>query len=439
MHESERRTLVSKESTLRCSRRYEMKFVRKIKDESGQAMILTLLCMTCLLGFVGFAVDIGTLLRAKRNLQIAADSAAIAGAAELNYGDMTTAGQAAAAQNGVVIGTNGGAVAINTPPTYGAYAGKTGGYVEAIVSQNQPTFFMRVFKIGSETVAARAVAWNGGSSNGCVYVCNPSASGAMSLQGSFDVSAPKCGVIVDSNNSDALQFTGAGGTLTAGSIGVVGSDGGQTGDSTPAPVTGIAPVSCPFGTLVFPDPTTMTCTTPAGGNLTGPISAGCYSAPPLSNGGMGTLNISNATLGAGTYVFEGNVNLSGSITSGAGGTTLDIYNGALSEGTAATNLNLVAPAPGSGPYGGIAIMQPPANTNTIMFEFGDSTGTIDGIIYAPTAQLFLHDSGGDKSGGISLITDLIVGTLNDQTGTLSITNYSTTVGDSPLTKIALVE
>ncbi len=422
-----------------------MKLATKLKDESGQAMVLTLLCMACLLGFVGFAADVGTLFHAKRNLQIAADSAAIAGAAELNYGDMTAAGQAAAAQNGVIIGTNGGTVAVNSPPTEGAYVGQAG-YVEAIVSQNQPTFFMKVFNIGSQTVAARAVAWNGGSSNGCVYVCNPSAVGAMSLQGSFDVSAPSCGVIVDSNNTDALQFTGAGGTLTAGSVGVVGGDGGQTGDSTPAPVLGIAPVSCPLGGLVFPDPTTMTCTTPNGGNLTGPISAGCYSAPPLSTG-LGTLNISNATLGAGTYVFEGNVNLSGSITSAAGGTTLDIYNGALSEGTAATNLDLVAPPPCAagtlppcgGSYGGIAIMQPPANTNTITFEFGDSTGTIDGIIYAPTAQLFLHDSGGDKSGGISLITDLIVGTLNDQTGTLSITNYSTTVGTSPLTKIALVE
>ena len=56
-------------------------------------MILTLLCMTCLLGFVAFAADVGTLLHAKRNLQIAADSAAIAGAAELNYGDMTAAGR----------------------------------------------------------------------------------------------------------------------------------------------------------------------------------------------------------------------------------------------------------------------------------------------------------------------------------------------------------
>jgi Flp pilus assembly protein TadG len=421
-----------------------MKLASKLKEESGQAMVLTLLCMICLLGFVGFAADVGTLFHAKRNLQIAADSAAIAGAAELNYGDMTAAADAAAAQNGVTVGTNGGAVAVNSPPTEGAYVGQAG-YVEAIVSQNQPTFFMKVFNIGSQTVAARAVAWNGGSSNGCVYVCNPSAVGAMTLQGSFDVSAPKCGVIVDSNNPDALQFTGGGGTLTAGSVGVVGGDGGQTGDSTPAPVTGIAQQTCPLSNIVFPDPTTMTCTTPPGGNLTGPISAGCYSAPAVSKG-LGTLNISNVTLGAGTYVLEGNVTLNGSITSAAGGTTLDIYNGALSEGTAATNINLTAPAPcanGASPcggsYGGIAIMQPPSNTNTITFEFGDSTGTIDGIIYAPTAQLFLHDSGGDKSGGISLITDLIVGTLYDQTGTLSITSYSTTVGNSPLTKIALVE
>jgi hypothetical protein len=413
-----------------------MKFARKLKDESGQSMILTVLCLGCLMGFVALAADIGTLLHAKRNLQITADSAAIAGAAELNYGDMTAAGDAAAAQNGVIIGTQGGAVAINTPPTEGAYAGQAG-YVEAIVSQTQPTFFMKVFKIGSQAVGARAVAWNGGSSNGCVYVCDPSAQDAMQLQGSFEVSAPKCGVIVDSNNADALQFTGKGGSLTAGSIGVVGGDGGQTGDSTPAPVTGIAQQTCPLSGLVFPDPTTMTCTTPTGGNLTGPITAGCYSAPAGKNGALGTLNISNATLGAGTYVFEGNVNLNGNITSAAGGTTLDIYNGALSEGTAATNLNLVAPT--SGAYSGIAIMQPVSNTNTITFEFGNSTGTIDGIIYAPTAQLYLHDSGGDKSGGINLITDLIVGQLNDQTADLSITNYSTTVGGSPLTKIALVE
>jgi Flp pilus assembly protein TadG len=410
-----------------------MKFARKLKDESGQAMILTLLSMTVLLGFVGFAADVGTLLRAKRNLQIAADSAAVAGAAELNYGNMTAAAQAAAAQNGVVIGTNGGAVAVSTPPSYGAYAGQAG-YVEAIVSQTQPTFFMNVFNIASQTVTARAVAYNGSTSNGCVYVLSSNGSPALELQGSSTLTAPNCGVIVDSNNPNALHFTGSKASLTAGSVGVVGGDGGQTGDSTPAPVLGIAPESDPLGNVVPPTPTG--CTTPPG-TLTGTISPGCYSAAAGKKGALGTVTLSNVTLNSGTYVFEGNVSLNGTVSTAAGGgTTLDIVNGALTEGTG-TVLDLVAPT--SGTYNGIAIMQPSSNANPLTFDKGSSSGLIDGIIYAPSAELFLQDSGGDKNGGLQLITDLIVGTLDNQTANLTITNYSQTVSNSPLTKVALVE
>jgi hypothetical protein len=387
--------------------------------------------MTCLLGFVGFAADVGTLFFAKRNVQIAADSAAIAGAAELNYGGMTAAADAAAAQNGVVIGVNGGAVSVNSPPTQGAYAGLSGGYVEAIVSQREPTFFMKIFNLSAQTVSARAVAYNGGSGNICVYILNDSTNAAMDLKGSFDVSAPKCGVMIDSNSSSALNITGGGGTLIAGSVGVTGGISGKTGDVTPTPVTGIAQVSDPYASLVAPTPTG--CITPSRGTLTGTVSAGCYSAPD-----GGTLTISDATLNAGTYVLEGNVNLTGSVTSGAGGTTLDIVNGALTEGTN-TVLNLVAPLPGTGQYGGIAIMQPAPNANPMLFDFGSSSGTIDGIIYAPEAALMLHDSGGDKGGGLQLITDLIVNTLDDQTATLGITSYSQTVPNSPLSKVALVE
>ena len=409
-----------------------MKMLRKLKNESGQAMVLTLLSMTALLGFVGFATDVGVLLREKRNMQTAADSAAIAAAQELNYGDMTAAANGAAAQNGVTIGTNGGTVTVNSPPKSGAYAGLNG-YAEAIVSQNQSTTFMNVFNFASMNVAARAVATNSGSASCCVCVLSQSAPDAMDLQGSFDVTAPACGVMVDSNATDALQFTGGGGSLTAGSVGVVGGDGGQTGDSTPAPVTNIAQFSDPLGTVVAPNPSTMTCTTPVGGILTGTISAGCYSAPA-----GGAITLDNATLNSGTYVFTGNVVLQGNVeTVQGGGTTLDIATGALSESTAGTYLDLVAPT--SGPYNGIAIMEPAPNTNLMLFDFGYSSGLIDGIIYAPDAELELHDSGGDKVGGLQLITDLIVGTLYDQTATLSITNYSSTVTTSPLTRVALVE
>ena len=114
-------------------------------------------------------------------------------------------------------------------------------------------------------VSARAVAGSPGASNSCVYILDPTASDAMELQGSFDVTAPNCGVVADSNASDALQLTGGGGTLTAGSVSVVGGDGGQTGDSTPAPVTGATPVSDPLN-ITGPNTTNGGCTTGTGGN-----------------------------------------------------------------------------------------------------------------------------------------------------------------------------
>src|ERR1017187_3129526 len=130
--------------------------MKRLGDDSGQVAILTILCLTCLLGFVAFAVDVGLLLRAKRVEQTAADSAVMAAAAEFSYGDMLTAAQADAVQNGVPAS----AVTVNGPPTgpkYGPNAGN-GSYVEVIISQSQPTFFMNMFGRSAMTVGARAVA-----------------------------------------------------------------------------------------------------------------------------------------------------------------------------------------------------------------------------------------------------------------------------------------
>ena len=135
-----------------------------LRDESGQTLIFVALSMTFILGVVGMATDVGTLLHDKRNLQIAADSAAIAGAVEENINpaaaNVQAAGQRAATQNGITNGSNGAVVTINTPPASGPHAGAAG-YVEAIVTQTEPVFFMKLFSFTSMNVAARAVAFNG--------------------------------------------------------------------------------------------------------------------------------------------------------------------------------------------------------------------------------------------------------------------------------------
>ena len=112
-----------------------------LKDESGQVVIFTVLCMTVLLGLVAFAADVGTLLYAKRTIQSAADSAAIAGAAEINYYtiDKTTvaaSAQKSAKSNGFTNGSGGATVTVNylPGPATGPYAGNPA-YVEVIVSR----------------------------------------------------------------------------------------------------------------------------------------------------------------------------------------------------------------------------------------------------------------------------------------------------------------
>ena len=66
------------------------------KDEAGQVLVMTALSMTVLVGFLALAIDVGMLFRAKRNMQIAADAAAIAGALDYKYNGSITSAQTAA-------------------------------------------------------------------------------------------------------------------------------------------------------------------------------------------------------------------------------------------------------------------------------------------------------------------------------------------------------
>src|SRR5579872_7164710 len=79
--------------------------LKRMKDESGQVMMLTILSMVVLMGFMAMAVDVGTMYNTKRRVQTAADAAAIAAAVNYNFGGTTgsaaTAAGTAAGNNGI--------------------------------------------------------------------------------------------------------------------------------------------------------------------------------------------------------------------------------------------------------------------------------------------------------------------------------------------------
>ena len=125
----------------------------RIRDERGQAMMLTAVFMAVLLGMAGLVLDVGSWYRAQRATQAAADAAALAGAQALPYrsGDAYTWANQYAVKNG------GGLADITFDGRY--VANDT---ISVSLEREAPGFFARLFDIDKVKVRARASAraWN---------------------------------------------------------------------------------------------------------------------------------------------------------------------------------------------------------------------------------------------------------------------------------------
>jgi len=396
--------------------------LKKWKDESGQALVMSALCMACLFGFVALATDVGVLLREKRLAQIAADAGAIAGAGEYNYGGAAAAARAATLQNGFTNGSNGATVTVNSPPQSGPHTSATpNGYVEVIVQQVQPALFRGYLGLGSITVAARAVAYANGATNGCIYTLGNSGAD-LSMTGNANIQVTTCGLIDNSSSSNALSLNGNV-TLDAQSIGIVGGVS-KNGNITlsPTPVTGVVPTSDPLAFLSAPTvPGTCNADPNLVGNVTQTLAAGCYSGI-TANGNI------NLTLSSGLYIINGPLNLTGNVTLSGTGVTLDLLGGTSIPGNVGLNLT----APTSGTYNGVIIFQPLTNTNALQLT-GNSGSIFEGIVYAPGAAVTLTGNSGS-----TLYADFVSQSLT-LVGNASLNSYASINGNSVLSAVRLVE
>jgi hypothetical protein len=394
---------------------------KKWKDESGQALVMSALCMACVFGFVALATDVGVLLREKRLAQIAADAGAIAGAGEYNYGGASTAATNAATANGFTTG-GGTTVTVNSPPKNGPHtSGSPNGYIEVIVQQVQPALFRGYLGLGSITVAARAVANANGSTNGCIYTLGVSGPD-ISMNGNATVQVTTCGIIDNSSSSNALSMSGNV-TLDAQSIGIVGGVS-QNGNITlsPTPVTGVVPTSDPLAFLTAPTVPSPCSPDPGlGGSGTQTLTPGCYT-------GLSASGNVNLTLSPGLYVINGALSLGGNVTLTGTGVTLDLLGSSSFPGNATLNLT----APTSGTYNGVVIFQPSTNTNSISLV-GNSGSTLKGIVYAPGAAVTLTGNSGS-----TIYTDFVAKSLS-LVGNASFNSYASINGNSVLHAVRLVE
>jgi Flp pilus assembly protein TadG len=429
--------------------------MKKSSGENGQTLISAALSATVLLGFIAFATDVGVLFHQKRQLQTAADAAAIAAATEaLAEGNPSTTStvsagvyQAAendASDNGSTPGTSNGSLntangitlevttgSNNTVPAF-----QSAGYFQATINETNPTLFIGAFMglIGNSsysgmTVGATAIASDTITSNGCVYVTDPGLAAVPAVEegGSSSLDAPACDVIVNGNidfNSGAASIT-AQNVIASGTISTMQS--GWTEDA-PTPPDPLAYLSTPaYQPTLTTTGGTTTCAAPPGSGLTN-----CsYDAT--------TINASNTM-----YYFDKSPSITGTVT-GSGdviylagtSTYLDLDTNSavtLTPPTSGILANVVIDAPfitgtGNGCKSGKGNNRD--NPGEIYVDFGSSSTTLNGIVYAPNAEIF----GQDQGSSTSIKLDLVVGDICMQSATFQVGGYS---ANNPITRVGLV-
>ena len=396
--------------------------MRQLRDESGQSLVAFAVIMGLIsLGFLAFALDVGTLFRAKRVAQSAADAAAMAAAEELAAGD-TSNEQAAA--NGVAtlngfntsLATHPAVVTLSTPSS-GNFTGST--YVQATVSMPIHTIFLGAFKSSMAYTSVSATSIAGGAQSSSTCVCLEGTSGTtLNMSNDSKLTASSCGVVDNSSSAGAIEAVGSA-AVNALSIGTVSTNwdnstyinnGGSVTSSTI--VQGITNTCAPTMPTA---PTYGSCSADPGGAYGtytwGPSSASgvvCYTGLTVgANGSTCTLNPGTYVISSGELHFEsganGKSNLGGQgvffyLT---GTASLVIDNGA--------NVNLVAggmnesgggTAPTVGSYNGILFYQTAADTAAVSIQGGSST-FINGNLYAPGGAISLaNGSSATVEGGI---------------------------------------
>ncbi|HEV2425032.1 MAG TPA: pilus assembly protein TadG-related protein [Terriglobia bacterium] len=394
------------------------------RGNSGQALAVTCLAMSVLMGATGLAVDMGYLRYTQRRMQTAADAAALTAAAELNYGDYVSAGLADAAANGFTNGANNVTVAVNSPPTEGAYAGQSN-YAEVIVTDSVPTFFMKMLGINSEQVSARAVGHYNSSTN-CVYALSPNATNAIHINGTVSFTA-QCGVVDDSNASPALLMDGASGSLSATSIAISGSyTNNGSGLLSPTPTTSAPPQSDPLAYLSAPPVGTCTYSSAQNFNSSASLTQGVYC------GGISVGGNANVNFASGTYVINGGqLSFGGSSTITGSNVMFYLTGGASLSISGGTTVTLSAPT--SGTYSGILFFQDRTDSSAASFQGGNSMNLTGGL-YFPDAALEFKGNNSSSAYGIIVASTLLFdgnSTIND--------NYSSLSNGSPIKSATLAE
>jgi Flp pilus assembly protein TadG len=365
-------------------------------DRRGVTAVITAIALATLIGFCGLAVDVVMWEVNQRDLQGAADQAALAAATAFrNAGETGALGDSTTAQNAAyatAIRSGYPAASVTVAAYNNATTCTSDGCLEVTITQQQPQYFTALF-LSSFTASATAVGTCSGCGNGsydltssgggaCVMALDPSGSGVITASGNPTLSLNGCNLQNNSPNTNATIMNGGAVIEGCSTTNACGSKAFLAQPDTPSGSIDIPIVN---NAAAAPDPYAgLTPPTPAGSCIAS------FPANPVPSGTYCPGNINNQSVAFATgavIIITGGLSTKGNSTLAGTGVTLYVTGG----GSINANSTISISAPSTGAYAGLAVW---FGDNSGVTWDGANSSSFKGAIYAPTATV---DIGGNAA------------------------------------------
>jgi len=411
-------------------------FKKLWNDKRGNVLIIGGAALPMLVGAAGLATDTIQWALWKRQLQRAADSAAIAGVYDRVQNDSTD-GTPGVVDHDLELNQHTGIGLLSGYPqvAFPADSGDLTDQVQVTLAVRKPLAFSSLFLDEAPMVRVSATAASTpGTDDYCVVSLENTSKSGILASGTAEV-IMDCGMITNSVSANAAAAQGSGGvtaTVIAAAGGIQQSNNWNVGKYDPYvpaeddPYADLTPDSSDYGDNDCVGTVTITGDNGSGSDW----DPNCYS-------GINIQPNKTANLAPGTYYINGgNVDIQGTLNA-TGGVTIILSNTSTAANATIGSFDMNAQgvlnieAPSSGKWSGMAIYQDrravdTAPTGQLSSSSpnkinGGSAGQVQGVLYFPNQQLTYNGGGNTIASCTQFVIKRIVFTGNNGTNVTSNT------------------
>jgi Flp pilus assembly protein TadG len=393
------------------------------RDRRGNALVIAGAAMPLVIGSAGLATDTVEWALWKRQLQRAADSAAMAGVYAIVDGKTASTG----ATNDLLTNDHTGITRASTTVTTPNVTGFTNAVTVALQLQ-QALPFSSLFMSSPPTINATATAAVSREGSYCVIALNNTTSPSILINGNITVTLG-CGMISNSTSTtQSISVSGNAHTVNATPIAGVGKVPAINGTNTELSYQ-LKQADPYAGKYPTGDPSTMTCnklatqitlanqTVTSGGNTYQVINPGCYQQQggggSAANSAFSTSN-QNIAMNPGVYYIDSadfnigsNTNIIVNSSDTAQGVTIILTGSSPGSVQIAANADVKLRAQSTdATYANMLFIQKAGATAASLIS-GNTTSSFDGTFYFPSTQVNLNGDGSAKFKCAMLVANIV--------------------------------